>query len=175
MLFEDYMDYMFCYTINKFFNFSRKCLKKTSTICYATDHWRKWFNILLSYQICYLNPPLHCQNCFCNHYLPLHPQPNHILYLQPKEPNLYKDLSQGTVTKGIQIKIFFKKKIFEKFFFFENGSRSRCTSRCAIQIQIQPNLDPDCTSGSSSRSRSRFSKKIFLGIFTFPYVTIMKF
>ena len=37
MLFEDYMDYMFCYTLNKFFNFSKKCLKK-STICYATDH-----------------------------------------------------------------------------------------------------------------------------------------
>ena len=55
---------------------------KKSTICYATDHWRKWFNILLSYQICHLNPPLHCQNRFCNHYLPLHPQPNHILYLQ---------------------------------------------------------------------------------------------
>ena len=28
MLFEDYMDYMFCYTVNKFFNFSKKCLKK---------------------------------------------------------------------------------------------------------------------------------------------------
>ena len=28
MLFEDYMDYMFCYTLNKFFNFSKKCLKK---------------------------------------------------------------------------------------------------------------------------------------------------
>ena len=27
--------------------------------------------------------------------------------LGPKEPNLYKNLSQGTVTKGIQIKIFF--------------------------------------------------------------------
>ena len=26
MLFEDYMDYMFCYTVNKFFNFSKKCL-----------------------------------------------------------------------------------------------------------------------------------------------------
>ena len=22
------MDYMFCYTVNKFFNFSKKCLKK---------------------------------------------------------------------------------------------------------------------------------------------------
>ena len=33
MLFEDYV----CYTVNKFFNFSNKCLKK-STICYATDH-----------------------------------------------------------------------------------------------------------------------------------------
>ena len=28
MLFEDYLDYMFCYTLNKFFNFSKKYLKK---------------------------------------------------------------------------------------------------------------------------------------------------
>ena len=28
MLFEDYMDYMFCYAVNKFFNFSKNCLKK---------------------------------------------------------------------------------------------------------------------------------------------------
>ena len=28
MFFEDYMDYMFCYTANKFFNFFKKCLKK---------------------------------------------------------------------------------------------------------------------------------------------------
>ena len=28
MLFRDYMDYMFCYTVNKFFNFSKKFLKK---------------------------------------------------------------------------------------------------------------------------------------------------
>ena len=27
MLFEDYMDYMFYYTVNNFFNFSKKCLK----------------------------------------------------------------------------------------------------------------------------------------------------
>ena len=27
MLFEDYMDYMFCYTVNKFFNFSKKHLQ----------------------------------------------------------------------------------------------------------------------------------------------------
>ena len=40
--------------------------------------------------------------------------------LGPKEPNLYKDLSQGTVTKGIQIKIFSQKKILKKIFFFEN-------------------------------------------------------
>ena len=32
---------------------------------------------MLSYQICHFNPPLHCQNRFCNHSLPLHPQPNH--------------------------------------------------------------------------------------------------
>ena len=70
--------------------------------------------------------------------------------LGPKEPNLYKDLSQGTVTKGIQIKIVFKKKKF-----------------CAIRIQIWPNPDPDCASGSSSRSRSRFSKKIFFLNFYF--------
>ena len=37
--------------------------------------------------------------------------------LGPKEPNLYKDLSQGTVTKGIQIKIFSQEK---NFVFFEN-------------------------------------------------------
>ena len=28
MLFEDYMDYMFCYAVNKFFNFSKKFFKK---------------------------------------------------------------------------------------------------------------------------------------------------
>ena len=37
--------------------------------------------------------------------------------LGPKEPNLYKDLSQGTVTKGIQIKIFSKKNFFLNFYF----------------------------------------------------------
>ena len=37
--------------------------------------------------------------------------------LGPKEPNLYKDLSQGTVTKGIQIKIFSPKKLNKNFFF----------------------------------------------------------
>ena len=49
--------------------------------------------------------------------------------LGPKEPNLYKNLSQGTVTKGIQIKIFFFENLdldpdahpdpdFQKNFFF---------------------------------------------------------
>ena len=52
--------------------------------------------------------------------------------LGPKEPNLYKDLSQGTVTKGIQIKIFSQKKILK-----------------------------NCASGSLSGSRSRFLKKNF--------------
>ena len=50
--------------------------------------------------------------------------------LGPKEPNLYKNLSQGTVTKGIQIKIFFQKKKLEENFFFEN-------------LDLDPDDDPD--------------------------------
>ena len=46
--------------------------------------------------------------------------------LGPKEPNLYKDLSQGTVTKGIQIKFFSQKKIKQKFFFYLNFFFSLC-------------------------------------------------
>ena len=53
--------------------------------------------------------------------------------LGPKEPNLYKDLSQGTVTKGIQIKIF-SPPFFLKFF-FEN-------------LDLDPDGDPDAQSGS---------------------------
>ena len=71
--------------------------------------------------------------------------------LGPKEPNLYKDLSQGTVTKGIQIKIFFPKKIWENFFLkiwiwiqmcnldldlAESGSRLCIWITIWIQIQI---------------------------------------
>ena len=52
--------------------------------------------------------------------------------LGPKEPNLYKDLSQGTVTKGIQIKIFPPK------FFWEN-------------LDLDPDGYPD------AQPRSRFS------------------
>ena len=37
--------------------------------------------------------------------------------LGPKEPNLYKDLSQGTVTKGIQIQIFKNNFFFLNFYF----------------------------------------------------------
>ena len=86
--------------------------------------------------------------------------------LGPKEPNLYKDLSQGTVTKGIQIKIFFPKKIFFENFFLKIW--------IWIQMVIQMrNPDPD---SAESRSRLRiwitiwiqiqifkkkFSKKIF--------------
>ena len=41
--------------------------------------------------------------------------------LGPKEPNLYKDLSQGTVTKGIQIKIFFFLNFYFSFcHYYEN-------------------------------------------------------
>ena len=66
--------------------------------------------------------------------------------LGPKEPNLYKDLSQGTVTKGIQIKIFSP----PNFFFF---------LKIWIWIQI---------------FRKKNFKKFFFLIFTFPHVTIMK-
>ena len=73
--------------------------------------------------------------------------------LGSKEPNLYKDLSQGTVTKGIWIKIFFQKKILKNFF-FENLDLDpdphpyvQCGSRFGlIQIQIaylDHHLDPD--------------------------------
>ena len=55
--------------------------------------------------------------------------------LGPKEPNLYKDLSQGTVTKGIQIKIFSQKKNLKKNFFFEN-------------LDLDPDGDPDVQSRS---------------------------
>ena len=78
--------------------------------------------------------------------------------LGPREPNLYKDLSQGTVTKGIQIKIFFPQKKFLKknLFFFEN-------------LDLDPDAHPDVKSGSgsSSGSRSRFSKKNFFLNFYF--------
>ena len=63
--------------------------------------------------------------------------------LEPKEPNLYKDLSQGTVTKGIQIKIFSPKKNLKKFFFFENldldpdGDLDSAESRSGLCIWIQ--------------------------------------
>ena len=87
--------------------------------------------------------------------------------LGPKEPNLYKDLSQGTVTKGIQIKIFSPKKILKKKFFFENldldpdgESGSRLCIWITIWIQIQ--------------IFKKNSKNFFFLIFTFPYVTITK-
>ena len=62
--------------------------------------------------------------------------------LGPKEPNLYKDLSQGTVTKGIQIKIFSPKKNLKKFFFLKIW--------IWMQMVIQMhNPDPDLTESRS--------------------------
>ena len=81
--------------------------------------------------------------------------------LGPKEPNLYKDLSQGTVTKGIQIKIFSPPKFFFEIFFLKIW--------IWIQMVIQMrNPDPDSAESRSSK------KNFFFKIFTFPYVTIMK-
>ena len=87
--------------------------------------------------------------------------------LGPKEPNLYKDLSQDTVTKGIQIKIFSQKQILKKKFFF------------FLKIWIQMhNLDLDSAESGSGLhiwiQIQIFEKKFFFLIFTFPYVTIMK-
>ena len=68
--------------------------------------------------------------------------------LGPKEPNLYKELSQGTVTKGIQIKNFSPKKILKIFFLWKIW----IWIQMVIQIQI---------------FKRKFSQKIFFFNFYF--------
>ena len=77
--------------------------------------------------------------------------------LGPKEPNLYKDLSQGTVTKGIQIKIFSQKKNFEKNFFLKIW--------IWIQMVIQMcNPDPDSTDFQKNISKKFFFLNFYFSL-----------